>query len=86
MLRLLAVLAIAPALLASAALAQPRSFPLPLPLNTRGTDEDQKACQRDAVTLCKSVLGDDMAVLGCFQSQRQKLSGPCRRVLEKYGQ
>lgn len=85
MLRLLAVLVVAPAILASsAALAQKPSFPLPIP--TRGTDDDQKACHRDATTLCKPYLGDDMAVLSCFQAQRQKLSVPCRKVLEKYGQ
>ncbi|MBI5114257.1 MAG: hypothetical protein HZA68_20000 [Rhodovulum sp.] len=84
MVRLLAVLLIAPALLASSAAVAQSGFPLPL--NTRGTDEDQKACHNDAVKLCKSVLGDDMAVLSCFQSQRSRLSVPCRRVLEKYGQ
>ncbi|WP_245431267.1 hypothetical protein [Rhodoplanes roseus] len=84
MLRLIAVLVVAPAILASSA-AWAQQFPLPLP-GSRGTDEDQKACQRDATTLCKPYLGDDMAVLSCFQSQRQKLSTSCRKVLEKYGQ
>lgn len=85
MLRLIAVLVTAPVLLASAAQAQPAPFPSPLP-STRGTDEDQKACRHDATTLCKPYLGDDMAVLSCFQSQRPKLSVSCRKVLEKYGQ
>ncbi|NVO13928.1 MAG: hypothetical protein HXX10_07815 [Rhodoplanes sp.] len=87
MLRLIVVLVTAPVLLASAsaALAQSAPFPLPLP-STRGTDEDQKACRQDATTLCKPYLGDDMAVLSCFQSQRPKLSVSCRKVLEKYGQ
>lgn len=85
MLRLIAVLVTAPVLLASAALAQTAPFPSPLP-STRGTDEDQKACRHDATTLCKPYLGDDMAVLSCFQSQRPKLSVSCRKVLEKYGQ
>lgn len=85
MLRLLAVLVVAPAVLVSSAALAQSGFPLPLP-GTRGSDEDQKACHRDATTLCKPYLGDDMAVLSCFQAQRQKLSVPCRKVLEKYGQ
>jgi hypothetical protein len=86
MFRSIAVLVVtAPILLASAALAQPAAFPPLLP-SARGTDEDQKACRHDATTLCKPYLGDDMAVLSCFQSQRPKLTISCRRVLEKYGQ
>ena len=52
----------------------------------RGTPDDEKACKTDAVKLCRNVLGDDFAVLQCFQAQRQKLSPACRAVLEKYGQ
>jgi hypothetical protein len=73
--------------LSSSAFAQlPLPLPLPLPINTRGTPEDQRACHNDANKLCRSVIGDDMAVLQCFQSQRAKLSAPCRQVLQKYGQ
>jgi hypothetical protein len=67
----------------SAAAAQGSRSTLP---SSRGTDEDQRACRNDAVTLCKPYLGDDFAVLSCFQSQRAKLSVACRKVLEKYGQ
>lgn len=63
----------------------PIPFPLPLPFDTRGTPEDQRACRNDAVKLCRPVLGDDSAVLRCFQSQRSKLSRPCAAVLAKYG-
>jgi hypothetical protein len=59
--------------------------PFPSPFDTRGTPEDQRACNKDAVKLCRKFMNDDMAVLRCFQSQREKLSKPCRAVLAKYG-
>jgi len=66
------------------AFAQSQGFPSPF--DTRGTPEDEKACRGDAVKLCRDVLGNDMAVLACFQRQRQKLSRACNAVLVKYGQ
>lgn len=79
--------AVAATMFSSSALAQlPLPLPLPLPINTRGTPEDQRACHNDANKLCRSVIGDDMAVLQCFQRQRAKLSAPCQQVLQKYGQ
>jgi len=63
------------------------SPPLPIPpfLDMRGTPEDQRACHGDAVRLCRDVLESDMAVLQCFQRQRERLSPACRAVLQKYG-
>jgi hypothetical protein len=56
-------------------------------LDTRGTAEDQKACDRDAQKLCRLVLSDgDFAVLGCLRENRVKLSRACQAVLTKYGQ
>ena len=57
-------------------------------MDMRGTPEDQRACQPDAVKLCKHILSqnDSMAVLQCFLANRTKLSAPCRDVLVKYGQ
>jgi hypothetical protein len=54
--------------------------------HARGTPDDQKACERDAVKYCRRVLGDDMAVLSCFQQNRRKLHPACDAVLRKYGQ
>jgi hypothetical protein len=71
--------------LISSAVAQPPARPDAQAAN-RGTADDQKACGNDAIKLCRNVLGDDIAVLHCFQSQRAKLSVACRQVLEKYGQ
>lgn len=92
MIRSVLLLAVVPVFLVSSALAQapgrsPFPLPLPLPLDTRGTPDDQKACHNDAQKLCRSVLNQgDFAVLQCFQSQRERLSVPCRQVLAKYGQ
>ena len=70
----------------SLAQAQPLPLPLPLPGLGRGTPEDERACRNDAVKLCREVLGNDMAVLQCFQQHRRQLSAPCEGVLRKYGQ
>lgn len=84
--------AVIPVVLASSVFAQapsrsPFPLPLPLPIDTRGTADDQRACHNDAQKLCRNVLNEgDFAVLACFQSQRHRLSAPCRGVLEKYGQ
>lgn len=61
--------------------------PLPLPpfLTPRGTPEDQRNCRPDAARLCKDYIGNDDAVLRCFQARRAELSPPCRGVLDKYG-
>jgi hypothetical protein len=85
MIRSALLVSVASAILMTSAVAQSAS-PFPPLIDTRGTPDDQKACQHDAVTLCKSVLGDDMQVLACFQRQRAKLSKACNAVLVKYGQ
>jgi hypothetical protein len=60
--------------------------PFPSPFDTRGTPEDQRACNGDARKFCRKVLADDMAVLRCFQQNRHKLSRACQAVLKKYNQ
>jgi hypothetical protein len=80
-----AFLPLASLLLLSSAYAQPPARATGQQTH-RGTMDDQKACQNDAVKLCRKALGDDFAVLHCFQSQRARLSVACRQVLEKYGQ
>ena len=78
-------------LLALAFIASPTAgeaqLPLPLPIpGARGTPEDQEACRPDARRLCRDYVGNDQAVLACFQQNRPKLSTPCAAVLRKYGQ
>ena len=85
MARSLFLLAILMASTATPIQAQQQSFPLPPFLTPRGTPEDQRACRPDAVRLCKEVMGDDDAVLRCFQANRPQLSSPCAAVLVKYG-
>ena len=70
----------------SLAQAQPQPFPLPLPGLGRGTPEDERACRNDAAKFCRELIGNDMAVLQCFQQRRPQLSRPCEAVLRKYGQ
>jgi hypothetical protein len=65
--------------------AQNQPFPLPPFLTPRGTPEDQRNCRPDAQRLCRDLIGNDDAVLRCFQAQRPLLSPACAAVLEKYG-
>jgi len=85
MTRSLFLLAIVMASTVTPSLAQQQSFPLPPFLTPRGTPEDQRACRPDAQRLCKEIIGDDDAVLRCFQANRPKLSPACAAVLVKYG-
>jgi hypothetical protein len=85
MARSIFLLAILMASAATPSVAQQQSFPLPPFLTPRGTPEDQRACRPDAARLCKEVIGDDDAVLRCFQANRPKLSQACEAVLVKYG-
>jgi hypothetical protein len=58
---------------------------IPFP-GSQGTPEEQAACRPDARRLCRELVGNDMAVLACFQQNRAKLSPACRAVLERHGQ
>ena len=85
MARSIFLLALVIASTATPSLAQNPPIPLPPFLTPRGTPEDQRACRPDAQRLCKEVIGNDDAVLRCFQANRPKLSAPCEAVLVKYG-
>jgi hypothetical protein len=61
-------------LAASAALAQ-----------SEGTDEEQDACQPDAVRFCKAAIPDTFKVLTCLQTNRTRISKACREVLKSHG-
>ena len=56
------------------------------PIGNAQTPQDERDCRSDAVRLCRPVLGDQMAVLACFQRHRSKLTRRCQAVLRKYGQ
>jgi hypothetical protein len=54
---------------------------------SRGTPEEQRACSRDAQRFCREVIAQgDLAVLGCFQQNRAKISRACDAVLKGHGQ
>jgi hypothetical protein len=49
--------------------------------------EGDKACKTDAPRLCKHAFqGGDMAILQCFQENKARLTGTCRKFLTKIGQ
>jgi hypothetical protein len=50
-----------------------------------GTPQEQKACSRDAQRFCRKDLGNDMAVQGCLQANRAKLSKSCSKVFQSHG-
>jgi hypothetical protein len=48
----------------------------------RGND----ACTADSAKICKKFFGQgDMVILNCFQNNRTKLSGNCRKFLTQMG-
>ncbi len=50
-----------------------------------GSPREQKACSRDASRFCRKDLGNDMAVQGCLQTNRAKLSRSCSKVFQSHG-
>jgi hypothetical protein len=46
---------------------------------------DRAACSGDSHRYCRAMLGDDMSVLSCLQTNRAKLTRACRGVLERNG-
>lgn len=50
-----------------------------------GTPQEQKACTRDAQRFCRKDLGNDLAVQGCLQANRGKLSSSCSKVFQSHG-
>ena len=45
-----------------------------------------KACGGDSRRMCSKFFGNDMAVLGCLQQSKKRLSGGCRKFLVGIGQ
>jgi hypothetical protein len=88
------VLAIAFVLTAgSAAVADsslpPQPPPVSNPLGT-GDEKERQACAPDVVKYCKHELdtnaNDTLAILGCLQTNRPKISAACKTVLANHGQ
>ncbi len=56
----------------------------------QGNDAERAACHPDVVRFCKSLLkdGDDadvFEILNCLQTNRTRISGACRQVLNGHG-
>jgi hypothetical protein len=70
------------------ALAQNSGNSVVLPGGTviDGTPAEQAACAGDAHRYCKDEIPDNFRVLQCLKSEREKISKPCRAVLETHGQ
>jgi hypothetical protein len=74
---------------ATCALAQTSTQkPPPNPFDAlfQGTPEEQVACAPDSNKFCRALEPNQLAVLGCLQRNRTKISVACRRVLERHGQ
>jgi len=64
----------------------PAPFPNLFDSLFQGTPEEQAACAPDSTKFCKALEPNQLAVLGCLQRNRTKISVACRRVLESHGQ
>lgn len=75
-----------------AALAQLPPQPPPVKNQLgQGTDQERAACHPDVMRYCKQFLHEDgqddvFAILGCLQTNRQKISNSCQQVLASHGQ
>ena len=55
--------------------------------DSRGTPEEQKACNRDVQRHCRAVIDQgDLTILACLQQNRPKISRACDQVLRSHGQ
>jgi hypothetical protein len=68
----------------------PQPPPVANPL-TQGNDRERAACRPDVIRFCGELVKDDnqtdvFAVLSCLQTNRTRISGPCREVLADHGQ
>jgi len=92
--RRMSVFAIVFALTAgSAAFAESSLPPQPPPVKNplgSGDEKERAACAPDVVKYCKHELDvnaeDTLAILGCLQTNRPKISAACRTVLANHGQ
>jgi hypothetical protein len=51
--------------------------------NTNAAEE--RACRGDAHRFCHEALGDEFRVASCLIEHRERISRPCRAVLESHG-
>jgi hypothetical protein len=51
---------------------------------TATTQEDQRACMNDALTICAQFVPDRDRVAGCLVSNRSRISVACRIALNHF--
>jgi hypothetical protein len=77
-------------LIASATIASAQFPPQPPPPAMPGSEQERAACRPDVVKFCEAELAanqdDVMAILGCLERNRDKISAACRDVLSNHGQ
>src|ERR1700730_9862882 len=68
-------------MIAALGLAWTVSFaPAPAAAQSRGTPEQQQACQPDAMRLCSEFVPNVDRITACMIKNRIRLSPPCRAV------
>jgi hypothetical protein len=49
------------------------------------TPQEKMACRTDAQTLCSEHIGKPPEMNACLRENKEKLSAPCRKVVEDHG-
>jgi Cysteine rich repeat len=49
------------------------------------TPQEKMACRSDAQTLCSEHIGKPPEMNACLRENKEKLSAPCRKVVEDHG-
>lgn len=63
----------------------PAPIPFPFSDMMKGTPEEEAACAPDSSKFCKRFEPDPLAVLGCLQQNRTRISRACQTVLRNRG-
>jgi len=77
--------AVAAFLVAAPAGAMAQQQPMPFPNLMKGTPQEEAACAPDSKRFCQRFEPDPLAVLGCLQQNRAKISKACQQVLRNRG-
>jgi hypothetical protein len=49
------------------------------------TPQEKMACRSEAQTLCSEHIGKPTEMNACLRENKEKLSAPCRKVVEDHG-
>ena len=49
------------------------------------TPQEKMACRSDAQTLCSEHIGKPTEMNACLRENKEKLSAPCRKVVDDHG-